>query len=317
MLEFVAPLPETPQGFRLASASVSTAGNALFLFIGNDAADDVHGRDTHKGGATFARTHMPERKAFRLVTVGPGGVTIDIPPLDVTFPLIDLFPDGRVLIAASRSEWRGPDDYDLNGIIFDPANGTVKRILLGDGIEDIGVDARGRIWASYFDEGVFGNFGWGSPGPPGPGRGGLVCFDQSGRVLWQFNTEDEAPIADCYALNATPEAMWAFYYADFEIARVEADFSKTFWPSPGVSGAHAFAVGEKAFLFAAGYDEPRDTVHLVERKGERLGKSSTLKVSAPGGVSLDGSRVIGRGKYLHFLNERGWFRVAADGISGR
>lgn len=178
------------------------------------------------------------------------------------------------------------------------------------------MDARGRIWASYFDEGVFGNFGWGHPGPEGPGRGGLVCFDEDGRILWQFNTDDEAPIGDCYALNATPEAMWTYYYTEFEICRVAPDFSKMQWPPPPVSGAHAFAVGDRAFLFAPGYDEPRDQIHLVRREGALLGKTSTLRVSAPDGLPLDGSRVIGRGKYLHFLNGRGWFRADVDAIAG-
>ena len=38
------------------------------------------------------------------------------------------------------------------------------------------VDSLGRIWVSYADEGVYGNFGWGQPGPPPVGAAGLVCF---------------------------------------------------------------------------------------------------------------------------------------------
>ncbi len=314
-LEFVCSFAGVPQGFSEVSASVSTAGEALLLLVGNDAAGHVHARDD-RTGASFPRTHMPEAKPFRLTSVRPGGIAIDIPPLEITFPLVDLFPDGRILMAASRCQWRGPDDYDRNGVIFDPKSGSLKRILLGDGIADIGVDARGRIWASYFDEGVFGNFGWGMPGPGGPGRGGLTCFDDDGRILWQFNSDHDAPIADCYALNATPEAMWAYYYMAFEICRVGMDFSKTIWPPPEVAGAHAFAVCDKAFLFASGYGAPKDKVHLVRREGEKLGKTTILSVAAPDGESLDGSTVVGRGKYLHFLNRRGWFRADADALAG-
>lgn len=37
----------------------------------------------------------------------------------------------------------------------------------------------GRIVTSYFDEGIFGNFGWDQP----LGASGLVVWDEQGRVL--------------------------------------------------------------------------------------------------------------------------------------
>lgn len=316
LLEHVCLRPPAPAGFAFADASVSAGGEGLFLFIADDPAGDVHGRDT-KGGASFARSRMFAPKRFHLMAIGANGtMAIDTPPLDLAHPSAALFPDGRVLLAGARCQWRGPGDHDLNGAILDPKHGSVKRLLLGDGIADMGVDALGRIWVSYFDEGVFGNYGWNHPGPRGPGRGGLVCFDDDGRILWQFNTENEAPIADCYALNATPDAMWAHYYTDFEICRVGMDFSKTFWPPPGASGAHAFAVCDNAFLFGPGYRDQKDRVHLVRREGGQLGKAKTLRVVAPDGEPLNGSHITGRGKYLHFLNSRGWFRADAETIAG-
>lgn len=73
MLEFVCPLPKAPQGFREASVSVSTAGEALLLLIGNDHANDAHGQD-NTPGASFPRTKMPEGKPFRLIAARPGGI---------------------------------------------------------------------------------------------------------------------------------------------------------------------------------------------------------------------------------------------------
>jgi hypothetical protein len=141
------------------------------------------------------------------------------------YPLCDLFCDGRVLLAGARCRWRGPDDFDKNGVIFDPETGATTRLLLGDGIAALGVDSQDRIWASYFDEGVFGNFGWNRPGPPGPGAGGLVCFAADGEKLWAFNRPDNPDfIDDCEALNMQRHELWAYHYSPFSLCLMGEQF---------------------------------------------------------------------------------------------
>src|SRR5262249_13826161 len=162
------------------------------------------------------KTRMNMAKRFRLTLLAPGSParTIELPELDLTFPRIDLFPDGRILVVGPRSAWRGPNDFDLNGAIVNPAASKVSRILLGDGIEDVYVDALGRIWVSYFDEGVFGNFGWGGNRGPNPiGAAGLVCFSETGEKIWEYGGNDG--IADCYALNVCDTEATIFFYSDF------------------------------------------------------------------------------------------------------
>ena len=39
----------------------------------------------------------------------------------------------------------------------------LSRFCLGDGIQDCVVKKDGTIITSYFDEGVFGNYGWDEP----------------------------------------------------------------------------------------------------------------------------------------------------------
>lgn len=73
-----------------------------------------------------------------------------------------------------------------------------REFLLGDGISHVQSDANGNIWTGYFDEGVFGNYGWATPA----GAAGLSCFTKSGEKIWGY----EAPagfdqIDDCDALN--------------------------------------------------------------------------------------------------------------------
>jgi hypothetical protein len=56
-------------------------------------------------------------------------------------------------------------------------NGTlIKEILLGDGIKDMKVTDKEVIWTSYFDEGVFENYGWDEP----IGSCGLPAWNQDG-----------------------------------------------------------------------------------------------------------------------------------------
>ena len=37
-----------------------------------------------------------------------------------------------------------------------------RQFVLGDGIKHVQTTAAGDIWVGYFDEGVYGNYGWGN-----------------------------------------------------------------------------------------------------------------------------------------------------------
>src|SRR3569832_2073348 len=164
---------------------------------------------------------------FRLVRVAADGTvtTSPLPPLDLTFPMVDVFPDGRVLVVGPRCSWRSETDFDRNGALSVPKTGAVSRILLGDGIENMSIDTRGRIWVGYFDEGVFGNFGWSDPGPPPIGAAGRVCFDAAGTKLWEYD-QHRRPIDDCYALNVQGDNASVFTYADFPKNVISSDFER-------------------------------------------------------------------------------------------
>ena len=107
------------------------------------------------------------------------------------------------------------------------------------------IDTEGRIWVGFFDEGVFGNFGWNHPGPTGLGAAGLVALDDHGEVLWRFN-EDQMLISDCYALNVHRPEVWAYYDTDFELARVDGTGRPDVLGQAGVFGASALAVSDQA-----------------------------------------------------------------------
>jgi hypothetical protein len=155
------PLHQT--AIRLAK-SVANDQSLLFLFVELAGKDEV--TETFKLGiGVFPRAKMRTQRRFLLLRVTAGSWDkIELPELDATFPLVDMFPNGKVLVVGPRCVWRSKRDYDLNGIVYDPRTGHSSRILLGDGINGVQVDDLRRIWVSYADEGVYGNFGWGRPG---------------------------------------------------------------------------------------------------------------------------------------------------------
>ncbi|ASP34346.1 hypothetical protein [Labrenzia sp. VG12] len=304
-------VPVAPAGFEFVSASVSTGGEGLFLFIEAPFGDEARGTFT-RYGAQFPEPRLSEEKIYRLVVVDGWETSyeIEFPPLDLAHPLVDLFADGRVLIAGSRAAWHGPGKFDLNGAIFDPLTGNLDRFLLGDGIESLGIDGDNRIWVSYFDEGVCGNLGWNGPGPWGLSSGGLVCFDVQGEVLFQFNTKSrETYILDCYALNVSQREVWAYYSDDFDICRVDGLFSPKVLKLQDIEGSSVLAVADAGLVLGRQYHEPPDMFHLVRRDGDWLEPMGQVRGRLPEGTLCNVSKLFGRGRHLHVINGHGWFRA--------
>lgn len=307
--EFVSGQPTAPAGYEHVSTSISTDGRGLFLFTQKGLKDRVLGKGRSAGGVEFPNTSLNTKAKLKLIILHAGKATeIDLPPLDITFPECDLFCDGRILLASTRCRWRGADDFDRNGVIFNPATGQTNRILLGDGIEELSIDESDRIWVSYFDEGVFGNFGWNNPGPPGPGAGGLVCFADDGKELWAFNDpENSVFISDCYAFNVQRDERWVYFYSEFDLCSVDGNFRPVMLSGVPISGSHAFAVTDRGFLFSKQYREPSNTFHFVRRSGTSLGQAKTVIGKLPDRKWIDRCRLVGRGAWMHLINDEGWF----------
>jgi len=65
---FAGDVPDAPSGFEFVSASVSTGGDGLFLFIEDPFGDEAHGTFT-RYGAQFPEPRLPEKRIYRLVVV--------------------------------------------------------------------------------------------------------------------------------------------------------------------------------------------------------------------------------------------------------
>lgn len=255
---------------------------------------------------------MDNSKRFRLLREGAGSVqSLDLPPLDLAFPKVEMFPDGRLLLAGARCYWRAETDYDLNGIIFDPRTGQENRVLFGDGISDLQIDEHGRIWVAYFDEGIFGNYGWGHPGPAPVGQAGLVCFSALGEKVWEFPNDAGHAIYDCYALNVSGAEAVIFSYPDFQICRISSDFQLTLKRTK-LRGCHAFAMSESEILFSGQYDDPPDVAYVgrLDRDGIILVRRAHLLM--PDGSARPSGRLQGRGKHLYHFGGDGVYRATVS-----
>ena len=58
-----------------------------------------------------------------------------------------------------RCRWRR-DGPDRNAVLYDADGQVVSEHVLGDGIGHVLATSTGQVWVGYFDEGIYGNYGW-------------------------------------------------------------------------------------------------------------------------------------------------------------
>jgi hypothetical protein len=254
-----------------------------------------------KGGASFAKVRPPSPQSYRVVIVGEDGLAwwVDTPEQTVNFHDVQPLPDGNLLFVCARSHYRGPNDYDLNACILSEKGELVRQFLLGDGIQDVQVDKAGNIWTSFFDEGVFGNFGWRTP----VGAPGLILWDAHGNRLYQFVPPPGLEsICDCYAINVTSaREIWVYYYTEFPLVRLWDRTPSGVW-SGLTAGSSAFAVLRGNALFTGGYKD-RETYYLYtvqEQKSPKL--CSKIMLETMEGQAIHADRQVGRFDCLYVLS---------------
>ena len=168
------------------------------------------------------------------------------------------------LLLGARCAYRenGPDQ---NAWIVSQDGAVLSRFCLGDGIQDCVVKKDGTIITSYFDEGVFGNYGWDEP----LGACGLIAWTSEGTPLWK---NENYSIYDCYAISLDEEEnLWFYYYDEFRLVRT--NFKEDFVFELPIEGSGAFSVAPSGntFLFQGGYQQ-RDKFYFLTAHGDHLGK---------------------------------------------
>lgn len=289
---------------RAVSADIGANGDVIRMFVPESIADLLFAKVRNTSGALFPKTHTEETYSATVVIESAAGRREQkLPLLTATFPMVQTFPDGEVLVVAPRCQRFTDGAYEMNARMFD-SNGVVQEFSLGDGVQHVQIDKSGRIWVGYFDEGVFGNFGWGplyGAGPEPMGATGLVCYDRSGRVVWNFNPPTGLnSIADCYALNVASDNVWACYYTDFPIVRIDSQGNVDAWRT-NLSGPRELAVSASSVLAFGGYGEKATDCVLLRIGIDRGDIIADVVLRVPDSVDLRKAQVLGRGDRLYVL----------------
>jgi hypothetical protein len=303
-----------PNGFKTASTSVGYDGGAIRLLTSDGQADALIARVEQPGWASFPKTSTDsEYSCIASVSGDSGSRETRLFGLTATFPKIEMFPDGEILVVASRC-FRNPDgSHQMNAKVYGTDGKQNREFLLGDGVRHIQTDADGRIWVGYFDEGIFGNLGWQYPGGPF-GAAGLSCFAKSGQKLWDYEPPQGFDhIADCYALNVSSSGVWSHYYTDFPIALVDSNWHVRCWNTE-LSGGRTFAVGNNKVLLYGGYGERRTACNLLSLDGHDARLVAEVSLALPREIDLSKDTVIGRDKRLHVFQEDDWYVFSIDSV---
>ncbi|MCM2677597.1 hypothetical protein [Alkalicoccobacillus plakortidis] len=215
------------------------------------------------------------------------------------YSYVQPLPNNHFLLVSSRSIYYGNGEFDKNATVVKREGHeckVVQEFLIGDGLSHVYSTEKGSIWTGYFDEGVFGNWGWADPTVKDPrppvGEPGVIKWSQTGEQLF-VNTQAE--IADCYAMNVISDSeVWFYYYDSFKLAHVKNGVFKEY--DPQFESAHDFIVNEKHVLLREDhlfqlYEIQGDhlkkiaMIHLLDEDEEQIGEGNPF-------VEVRGDRLV-------------------------
>ena len=213
------------------------------------------------------------------------------------FHNVNFLPTKEILLICGRSRYKSETEIDRNARIYN-SNGELSRdFIVGDGIQDVKIDTIGNIWTSYFDEGIFGNYGWNDP----IGVNGLICWNKEGEKVWEFEpTNGLDHMSDCYAMNIDSENnTWFYYYTEFPLVKLNSSKQIKFWETK-IGGSSSLNISDNKILMADGYDD--NNFLLFEINGEKLKKSKKVKFKSKEGTDLNKRNYISSfGSKIGFL----------------
>jgi hypothetical protein len=291
----------------LVDASVGSDHAAVVMWSTPEGREALRARTQKPDGASFPDPAPPLPASAHIVTMDATGViaSVKLSGLPVAHPHVQPLPGRRYLVVGARCRWR-PEGPDRNAVIYDQNGAILRRATLGDGINHVLTTPSGMTWVGYFDEGIYGNYGWNGPGPAPIGGSGIVRFNNDLQPDWQFSPpESPSWVSDCYALNVT---VWSTYYMDFPVVRI-ADSVVTSWPGTGKS-PRALIVADTRCALIDGAERPRILVGDLDR-----GHFKRCLLSLPRGKRLPrGARFVARGPDLHVFTDSAWYRLVLDDV---
>lgn len=196
-------------------------------------------------------------------------VSIEKPHLESFWPIIRVTSNKDFIIVNRRCRRVTDTEIEKNALIYNKEGKLLTSFTLGDGITDI-VPFDCSLLVGYFDEGVFGNYGWETP----IGQSGLVTFDLNGNILSEYTALNKKEyIYDVYCMNKLHNGdVWLYFYGPNNYL-IKIDRSKrTKYELKYVSGIGDFSIDENIILTTSGYE--RSNKYYLGN----LQKNSLLKV---------------------------------------
>ena len=273
-LTYRGELTPPEEGDVLAAQSLSPHGDPVALWASPADHEEQIAKDSLPNGVRVPRTQLGRGVPMRFVTYGPE-TTVTALETRLAVPYAQPLSGGRVLVVGARCVYdpeRGPE---RNAEIHGPDGELLARGTLGDGIAYVRTDTEDGIWAGYFDEGIFGNNGWGR------GQGGPDPIGAPGLVRFRDDLTLDCPLPDVapwglpgqtpyIALEST--AVWASYHNMNETVVVRFDPSED---RETLSGWSLAEEGSRAVPLRPGWDR-------VVRLGGRFGSHDLMALTALG-----------------------------------
>lgn len=194
--------------------------------------------------------HSPQN--YKLIIVDEETKIVDFINQKMNFTEAMQITKDKYIFTCARSEFRNDSDFDRNCKVVNTSGNIINEFCIGDGVQDIQTNEKSEIWVSYFDEGIFGNYGWENP----IGKNGLNCFDINGALIYQYTSPSyELSISDCYALNVVGNnQVWIYFYTDFPLLKITNNKIENSWKLP-IEGSNSFAVKDSKILMSKGYNK--------------------------------------------------------------
>ncbi|MDY8022037.1 hypothetical protein [Paenibacillus polymyxa] len=250
------------KGFEIVSTQFGPDGRVYILLI-DKIPERVRGM--------FTPVSLKDRHTYKVLIIDDNIEEVCMEGQQFNYHYVQPLKNHLLLVGA-RCHYYGPGQYDLNGKILDYDGHTVNEILLGDGIQSVQVTEEGRIWTSYFDEGIFGNYGWDEP----VGSSGLVAWNEKGDKIYE---NQAAAIDDCYALNVVSEQeIWFYYYSDFSLGHISGkDHTNITFMNPRISGSSGVCTDGYHFLFDGGYGKSGRYIYKKNVKPGNLSRGQNIR----------------------------------------
>ncbi len=270
------------------------------------APDGSHG----PGSASAGTARDPTVALAEYVDSTAPTTVVTLPGLPVAYPVVDRLSATELLVVGARCQWsvQGPEQ---NAVVVSLDGTIVRRGCIGDGLEHVQVADDGTIWAGYFDEGVYGNLGWGGPGPEPLGHAGLVAWSPSFEKRWEYRDREHV-IDDCYALNVAGDTVWACPYSPFAVVRVVRGETEVY-PTENVAGPRGIiASGDRVGLLGT-YQDPAVLVVGSLSSGRWVEERRTHLRAAEGGALPEG-QISCRGSVAHLFAGARWHSFDLDDL---